>query len=460
MVQEYEVNQLGTREDNELFSYFILNNKVYKRVSNGSDVISTNKYNGSVVISPGHVSTDNSTSSILAGDAVYTGTWEDITNFGIIVITLKASHESATDGLMVEFSSDGTNVDSDDTFTIPAATGKTFSFQAATKYFRVKYTNGSTTQTYFRLQTILKPYYVKPSSHRINDAIIGEDDAELVKSVLTALNDDGTFSNISATKSNNLKVANVENGLSIAKGDVTETTFIHKFGAAPDFDTADGFVTIWDGSDDANIDQMSYQYSTSAIIDSLSSSSALDTFDIEIQGLDSNYDLVTQTITLTGQTRKALDTNLIRIFRMKNVSSSDNIGHIYCYENVGLSGGVPTDSSKVRAVIQPGNNQTLMAIYTIPNGKTGYMRDWYASTAGANKSSSFLIELRARPESQVFQLKHLSAIDDSGPSYIQHKYEEPEKFTEKTDIELRCKITASTTEAAVSGGFDIVLVDN
>jgi hypothetical protein len=145
---------------------------------------------------------------------------------------------------------------------------------------------------------------------------------------------------------------------------------------------------------------------------------------------------------------------------MKNVNSTDNIGHVYCYENVALTAGVPNNSTLVRAVMQPGNNQTLMAVYTIPAGKTGYLRDWYASTAGANKSSNYVIELRARPFGGVFQLKHVTSIQDGGTSYIKHDYTEPEKFTEKVDIEMRAQMLVNTTEAAVSAGFDIVLVDN
>ena len=114
-----------------------------------ADVIETNGFKGLVAVAPGHVSTDNSTNSTLTGDEVFTGEWEDVTNFGVIVITTKSSHASATDGLCVEFSSDGVNVDSTDAYTLLANTGKTWSFQTTAKFFRVVFTNGSTQQTFF-----------------------------------------------------------------------------------------------------------------------------------------------------------------------------------------------------------------------------------------------------------------------------------------------------------------------
>lgn len=413
------------------------------------------------VVLMGQVDENNSTSTVLGGGGVFTGTATEILDYGFLFVNVFSNVASATDGLSAQQSPDGTNWDNTDEYTVPGGSGKTYSFQPSAKYFRVVYTNGGSAQAAFRLQTILKKTSSLASSHRIQDSIIDDDDAELVKAVLTGSDPGGVFRIVTTTVDGDLKISDNSSGLAIAKGDVTGATFIHKFGNTPDFDTGDGVVTVWDGADDAAIDQMAYVYSSTAAIDSLSSDDDTDTQDIEIQGLDSSFDLVTQTITITGQTRKALDTDLIRIFRMKNVDSTDNAGHIYCYENTALTTGTPDDSTKVRAVMQPGNNQTLMALYTIPNGKTGYMRDWYGASAGAVKTSNYVMDLRARPFGQVFQLKHRSSIADDGNSYIHHMFVEPEVFAAKTDIEMRTEATAAgVTAASVSAGFDIVLVDD
>jgi hypothetical protein len=144
------------------------------------DVIQTNGYYGIVALAPGHISTINSTTNALNAGLSFTGEWEDITNFGVIVVSITSNVASATNGLVVQFSTDGTvaGIVSDDEFTLSAGAKKTWSFQAAAQYFRIIYTNGGTNQTSFNLQTILKPYYVKPSSHRIQDMIVDDDDAE------------------------------------------------------------------------------------------------------------------------------------------------------------------------------------------------------------------------------------------------------------------------------------------
>lgn len=265
---------------------------------------------------------------------------------------------------------------------------------------------------------------------------------------------------VEVTKDGGLHVVEQESGLGIAMGNNSHYSFIHKFGGTPDFDVSDGFVSVWDGADDGGINQMKYVYSEgTANINTFSSNNAVDTQSIEVQGLDSNYDLQTETIVLNGTSTVASVTNFQRVFRMKNVDTTDNAGSIYCFtHDTAVVAGVPATSANVRAIMQPGNNQTLMAIYTIPNGYTGYMRDWYASTAGAKRDSQHTIQVRARPQGQVFQLKHESNISVNGTSYIQHEYTEPEKFSEKTDIEVRAD--TDTDIAGVSGGFDIVLVAN
>jgi len=168
------------------------------------DVIKTNGYYGLVALAPGHISTINSTTDTLNAGLSFTGEWEDITNFGVIVISITSNVASATNGLVVQFSTDGTvaGIVSDDEFTLAAGAKKTWSFQAAAQYFRVVYTNGGTNQTSFNLQTILKPYYVKPSSHRIQDMIVDDDDAELMKAVITGQSElTGYFENISSYRS-------------------------------------------------------------------------------------------------------------------------------------------------------------------------------------------------------------------------------------------------------------------
>jgi hypothetical protein len=253
----------------------------------------------------------------------------------------------------------------------------------------------------------------------------------------------------------------IDHGLEIARGTFSTMSLVHKFGAAPDFDTGDNEVTVWDGANDGGIDEMSYNYSATAAIDTISSDAA-GTQDIEIQGLDSNYDLVTQTATLNGTAQVTLSTSLIRVFRAKNVGSTNLAGNVYIFEQTADAGadGIPDDTTKIRAVIYAANNQTEMAIYTVPNGKSAYMRGFYATNAGARQTADYLVKLKVRPDGQVFQLKHKFVVADNQVPY-QHIYTDPQKFTEKSDIEMTVQLlTAGKTDANMIAGFDVVLVDD
>jgi hypothetical protein len=164
----------------------------------------------------GTVDANNNSSTPLGIGATFTGTSTDILQFSGITISVFSDVASATDGLSVQFSADGTNWDHLDTFTIPAGTGKTFSFQPVARFMRVLYTNGGTAQADFRLSVILKTATGKSSSHRIADSISDQDDAEVVKAVLTAENPSNQFINVQATAAGNFKVS-----LEESNGDVT-----------------------------------------------------------------------------------------------------------------------------------------------------------------------------------------------------------------------------------------------
>lgn len=146
----------------------------------------------------GVVSTNNSSSTPLGVSGTFTGTGEDVSRYAQIAITVYASHISAVNGMLVQFSSDNTNWDIEYQHTIPATTGKVYTIGVVAKYFRVVFTNGAVAQTDFRLQTILHVFPFKASTHPLNKALASCDDAELTKSVVSGKDPDlGTFHTVS-----------------------------------------------------------------------------------------------------------------------------------------------------------------------------------------------------------------------------------------------------------------------
>ena len=155
---------------------------------------------------PPCICTENSTSTPLLADATFTGVAVLTNGYGIIYLNVFSDVESATDGLVVEQSTDGTNWDFNDTYSVPANTGKTYSIQPAGRYIRVKYTNGGTDQTVFRLQTVMK-HTGLDSSHRVQDTLNDDDDGRLRLAVLKLRTAQNTYVSGSATANGNFKTA-------------------------------------------------------------------------------------------------------------------------------------------------------------------------------------------------------------------------------------------------------------
>jgi len=448
------LSHINSRIRNSFFNWNTSTDETAQRVgivSTDGNQVSINDSGQMKIVLDGKVATCCSSSATLAGNAVFAGTTVDTLDYSLIFVTVFSDVTSATDGLVTKISSDGITWRYGDSFTINANTEKTFSFQTNKQYFKVEYTNGSTDQSIFDLQTIFKKTNSKPSSHRISESISPEDDATLQKAVLTALNDNGFFTNINATKSNNLKVANVENGLSIAKGDVVGHSVMSKFGENSDIDTGTTPEDIWDFGG-------LYNFSITADIDSISSSDVGDTQDVVVVGLDTNWEEVSQTVTLNGQTRVALSTSLIRSYRAYNDDTTDFNGNVYIYSDTTLAIGVPVDTTAIRAMVSNGNNQTLMCVYTVPAGKTAYFMTAYVSLS-SSRASNASFTLRARPFGKVFRVVNKIGIMSGGSSTFTRVPAVPGKFPEKTDVKIRCE-EVSVNATAVAAGFDLILVDN
>jgi len=231
--------------------------------------------------------------------------------------------------------------------------------------------------------------------------------------------------------------------LQIAKGEIAGHSFVSKFGQNEDIGTG-AFEDIWDGGG-------TYPYPTNgtAPITHLYSTVGGDTQTIEVQGLDINGALTVQSKTLTGTTVVALDTPLWRIFRMKNIDASDNAGVIHA------STATKTVSY---AQIGVGNNQTLMALYTIPAGKTGYLFHGTASIVGLNRAYSLDSHFYIRPFGTVFQLKQTFGLSSDGSSYLSRDYLFPLVISEKSDIKVSA--ISSSAGGVMNATFDLLLIDN
>lgn len=142
------------------------------------------------------VDSNNSTSTPLLAAAVFTGTATDVSRYASMNVSIFTDQASATNGLAMQQSCDGTNWDIVDSYTVAsqsAGGGKTYSVQSAAKWFRVVYTNGGTNQGAFRLQTLLKIGVDPTNSVKASDGYSNENDLQQAAAHNMVLNPAGTW---------------------------------------------------------------------------------------------------------------------------------------------------------------------------------------------------------------------------------------------------------------------------
>lgn len=238
-------------------------------------------------------------------------------------------------------------------------------------------------------------------------------------------------------------------GIQVSNGEIEGVGYIEKFGMNVDVDS--NKETIWDAGG-------IYQYLTTAETVSVTSTLGTDSATgtgartVEIQGLDTDYNLVYETLTVGGG---AGTQEFLRIFRVKVLtagSSGVNEGTISVTSN-GTStvlAQIGIDGSGSNAA---GRGQTFMSLYTVPAGKTAYLTQW---TVGAGKQNTDAVAfMMARTFDNGWNSKDIITV--SATTYAKD-YKIPLKFDEKTDIEIRAYST--TNNSLVSSTFNLILIDN
>jgi len=225
---------------------------------------------------------------------------------------------------------------------------------------------------------------------------------------------------------------------------------IHKFGAVPSMSqNTEG--TIWDEDDTiypwSTIDSNGVLTVTVVEPNNEASTSTAHNGDtVEIQGLDGDYALQTETVTISGSSGTTSN-NFKRVFRAKFTdggSFEPNTKRIL----------IKSSGTTVAKILE-NIGQTLMSIYTIPAGKTGYLMRLDVTAQGTATGS---FKLMVRPSGTgSFQTKHIAEVNGVGGPY-QLEYPIPQALTEKSDLDARM-ITFSNN-GRYTCTFDILLVDN
>ena len=138
----------------------------------------------------------------------------------------------------------------------------------------------------------------------------------------------------------------------IAKGNIWDSQPLNIFGFNRDVGTA--YETIWD-------DGGNYVYPSSAVAMDVVSSSASDTMQVLINGLDANYEAISETVTLTGTSAVTTSAAFFRINGAVILAGS-NVG------DISISNGGTN-----HAFIGAGIGTTQSSVYTVPAGHSIYL---------------------------------------------------------------------------------------
>ena len=232
-----------------------------------------------------------------------------------------------------------------------------------------------------------------------------------------------------------LKHIEYSEGVNIARGLVRGTIPISKFGYNPAIPN-NGFETVWDGS---NV----YTYSSTPAVATVTSDDGDDNGGtVEVEGLDTNYNLVTETLTIGGAPGSILFRRVFRATLLAANTGTVNIGAV-----------TVTVNSIAVAIISETRGQTLMAIYTIPAGYTGYLLQL---DTGCKKDNEHEISFVVRSEVAGSAWQTKSFLTTRG-GFTEKNFKLPIAIPEKHDVEVQAKANATS---AVSAGFELLLVAN
>ena len=227
--------------------------------------------------------------------------------------------------------------------------------------------------------------------------------------------------------------------LQVSRGLINGHKRVFKFGYNGEIQNVE--ETIWDVGG-------LYAYPSSAVTMTVTSSSGATDEDVEvtIQGVDTNYAELSETVTLNASGTATTTGSFLRVYRAFVSGSTASAG------NITIANGGTT-----YAYVSASDQQTLMALWTVPAGYTAYLfqLDTTAFTVQNNKVAT--IRMLTREVNGVFRTQNKFDLFEG--SYHQD-ITCPKPIPEKTDIEFRAIADSSNADLRVAATFDIIYIEN
>ena len=173
-----------------------------------------------------------------------------------------------------------------------------------------------------------------------------------------------------------------------------------------------------------------------------------------IEGLDANFNLVSETVVLTGQsaaTSALTYSSLHRAYVVTAGSGGTNAGVLYVGAGT-VTTGVP--ATKYLA-IPAGEAQTLTTYFRVPVGQTAFVIGGSASTYDNNTDyATIRLEIR-NPDDFVWRTQYLINLFRGSETFA---FQLPLTYPQKTEMRVTAASSANTID--VSGAYQFLLVDN
>lgn len=213
--------------------------------------------------------------------------------------------------------------------------------------------------------------------------------------------------------------------LQVSRGLVRDTEARNIFGFNETIGT--DYVPAWENA-------TTYTYPTVALNMTAVSSNTADT-DVTIItiGLDENYNRISNTVTLNGTS----DVNIGSFYRINDVITLSG----------NARGNVTIANSAVTyAKINQGTGKNQASIFTVPAGYEFYLYriDAFCATASINNRHLFFRNFIRQSNGTILRVAETTFLEQMN---IQRRI--PFRYTEKTDIQLQLKSSASTQEIGV-----------